>query len=153
MANNPTLDAMTEIVTQTEKEGSNAKLALVLSLGTGVFPHTEKKDVGIYVPNLRNAGEAIMKLPDTLSALGNFLELLISQSTASYGQETTRASALCKYMGIPYFRLSPPLDKVIDLTEGDKAILTDMLYTGHLYLLQKAKEIDMISRYLLSHRC
>ena len=101
MANNPTLDAMAEIVTQTEKEGNDAKLALVVSIGTGVFEAAEVEDVGIFVPNLTNAFKAIVNLPDTLSALGSFLNLLIAQSTLSNGQETVRAKAWCKSLGIP----------------------------------------------------
>ena len=41
MANNPTLDAMAEIVTQEENEESCAKCVLVVSIGTGVMPHVE----------------------------------------------------------------------------------------------------------------
>ena len=150
MANNPTLDAMAEIVTQTEKEGSNGKLALVVSVGTGVLPSAEVEDVGIFVPNLTNAFKAIVNLPDTLSALGSFLNLLISQATVSNGQETIRAEAWCKSLGIPYYRLSVELKEVIDLAESDKGVLTDMLYKGNLYLLEKVKEVDTIARYLLS---
>ena len=150
MANNPTLDAMAEIVAQTETEGSDAKLALVVSLGTGVLPSAEVEDVGIFVPNLTNVFKAIVNIPDTLSALGSFLNLLVSQATVSNGQETVRADAWCKSLGIPYYRLSVELDKVIDLSESDKKILTDMMYQGHMHLLSKAEEIDTISRYLLS---
>ena len=151
MANNPTLDAMAEIVTQTEKEGNDAKLALVVSIGTGVFEAAEVEDVGIFVPNLTNAFKAIVNLPDTLSALGSFLNLLIAQSTLSNGQETVRAKAWCKSLGIPYYRLSAELgNEIIDLAENDKGKLTDMMYKGNLYLLDKAKEVDTIARYLLS---
>lgn len=150
MANNPTLDAMVEILSQTDKEGSDARLALVVSIGTGVFPTTEVEDLSIFVPNLTNAFKAIVNLPATLSALGSFLNLFISQATASYGQETTRADVFCRSMGIPYYRLSAPLSKVIDLAETDKTVLTDMMYQGHLYLLRSGRQIDMIARYLLS---
>lgn len=151
MSNNPTLDAMSEIVMQAEKEGSDAKLALVVSLGTGVLPPPPKvEDVAIFVPNLSNLFKAITNLPDTLSAVFNFLHLLISQATVSNGQETIRANAWCKSLGIPYYRLSPPLDKIIDLTENDKKVLVDMMHQGNEYLLKNAKEVDTVARYLLS---
>lgn len=151
MANNPTLDAMSEIVNQAEREESDAKLGLVVSIGTGVPPPPPKlEDVGIFVPNLKNFFKAIANLPDTFSAVVNFLHLLISQATVSNGQETVRARAWCKSLGIPYYRLSVPLGKVIDLTESDKKVLTDMMYQGNKYLLDNAKEIDTIARYLLS---
>ena len=151
MANNPTLDAMSEIVNQAEREGSDAKLALVVSIGTGVPPPPPKvEDVGIFVPNLTNFFRAIVDLPDTFSAVVNFLHLLISQATVSNGQETIRANAWCKSLGIPYYRLSVPLEKVVDLSESDKKVLTDMMYQGNKYLLDNAKQIDTIARYLLS---
>ena len=151
MANNPTLDAMSEIVNQADREGSDAKLALVLSIGTGVPPPPPKvEDVGIFVPNLTNFFKAIRNLLDTFSAVINFLHLLISQATVSNGQETVRANAWCKSLGIPYYRLSVPLDKVIDLTENDKKVLTDMMYQGNMYLLDNVKQVDTIARYLLS---
>ena len=151
MANNPTLDAMSEIVNQADREGSDAKLALVVSIGTGVPPPPPKvEDVGIFIPNLSNFFRALGNLPDTFSAVVNFLHLLISQATVSNGQETVRANAWCKSLGIPYYRLSAPLEKVIDSTEGDKKVLTDMMYQGNKYLLDNAKDIDTIARYLLS---
>ncbi len=151
MANNPTLDAMSEIVNQADREGSDAKLALVVSIGTGVPPPLPKvEDVRIFVPNLRNFFKAIGNLLDSFSAAFNFLHLLISQATVCNGQETVRANAWCKSLGIPYYRLSVPLNKIIDPTEGDKKVLTDMMYQGNLYLLDNAKEIDTIARHLLS---
>lgn len=151
MANNPTLDAMSEIVAQTEREGSDAKLALVVSIGTGVLPPPAKvEDVGIFVPNLGNFFSALRNIPDTFSAIFNFLHLLISQATVSNGQETIRAGTWCDSLGIPYYRLSAPLDSVIDLAESDKKVLTDMMYQGNIYLLKNAKKVDTIARYLLS---
>ena len=153
MSNNPTLDAMSEIVVQAEKEGSDARLGLVVSIGTGVLPPPPKvEDVAIFVPNLSNLFKAITNLPDTLSAVFNFLHLLISQATVSNGQETVRANAWCKSLGVPYYRLSAPLDKIIDLTENDKKVLIDMMHQGNEYLLKNAKDIDTIARYLLSRQ-
>ena len=150
MANNPTLDAMAEIITQAEKEESDAKLALVVSIGTGVMPHVEVEDVGIVVPNHTNAFKAIAKLPQTFSAVQNFRDLVIAQATLSDGQETARASAWCKSLGIPYYRLSVPLSKAINLAESKMETLIDMMYQGHLYLVHNAKQVDAIARYLLS---
>ena len=151
MANNPTLDAMSEIVNQADREGRDAKLALVVSIGTGVPPPSPKVDnVGIFVPNLGNFFKAVSNLPNAFSAAVNFLHLLISQATVSNGQETVRANAWCKSLGIPYYRLSTPLDKVVDSTESDKKVLTDMMYRGNKYLLDNIKQVDAIARYLLS---
>ena len=152
MANNPTLDAMTEIVKQTEKEGKEAKIALVVSLGTGITPPSKSEDVGVFVPNLSNAFKAILRLPDTLSAIANMLHLFVSQATISNGQEVERARAWCQTIQAPYFRLSVPLDKTIDLAENDRAVLADLMYQGTLYLYDNIEQVDAIARLLLSRK-
>ncbi len=153
MANNPTLDAMAEIVMQEDKEKSGHKLAMVVSLGTGVFPPAPKTDdVTIFVPNLSNTFKAIWNIRETMSAVVNFLHILINQATISNGQEVVRAEAWCKSLGIPYHRISPSLKDIVDLTENNKAVLTDMMLQGEQYLLRNADQVDIIARSLLSHR-
>ena len=151
MANNPTLDAMADIVVQEEKEKSGRKLAMIVSLGTGIFPPAPKTDdVAIYVPNLRNFFKAISNIGDTMSAAFNFLHLIISQASVSNGQEVIRAEAWCKSLGIPYYRLSPHLNQIVDLTENDVALLTNMMLEGQTYLLRNADQVDAIVCALLS---
>ena len=152
MANNPTLDAMTEIIEQAEKEGKEAKIGLVVSLGTGVMPRADNEDVGVFVPNLKNVSQVLFRLRETLSAVTNMLHLFVSQATISDGQEVVRARAWCKTAGVPYYRLSVSMDKPIDLTEVDKAVLTDMLYRCTLYLYDNAEQVDAIARLLLSRQ-
>ena len=146
MANNPTVDAMVEIFSQEEK----AKLGLVVSIGTGVAPSAKVDNVGILVPNLQNALKSIPKLVQTFSGLSNLLQLFIAQSTRSDGQEVSRARMWCKSLNVPYFRFSPDVEKLVDLAENDKVVLTDLMYQGALYNLGIAKEIDAVARYLLS---
>ena len=150
MANNPTIDAMVEIFSQAEKENVKAKLGLVVSIGTGIAPSANVDNVGILVPNLQNLLKSIPKLVQTFSGLSHLLQLFIAQSTRSDGQEVSRARMWCKSLDVPYFRLSAPVDKLVDLAENDKTVLTDLMYQGTLYNLGIAKEIDSIARYLLS---
>ncbi len=153
MANNPTLDAMTEIVMQEDKEKSGRKLAMVVSLGTGVFPPAPNiNTVAIYVPHLNHMFKTIWNIKSTTSAVVNFLHILINQATLSDGQEVFRAGAWCKSLGIQYHRISPPLKNIIHLTENNKGVLTDMMLQGEQYLLRNADEVDIIARSLLSHR-
>ena len=144
MANNPTLDAMSEIVNQADRDGSDAKLALVASIGTGVPPLSPVDNVG----SLKFT--SVKDIPKIPSAAYNLLNLLISQATISNGQETVRAKAWCKTLGIPYYRLSAPLEEVIDATENNKKVLTDMMFQGNKYLMENAKQVDTIARHLLS---
>ena len=151
MANNPTLDAITEILEQAQRENKPVKISMVVSLGTGEVPVTEADNVGVFVPNLANAPEAILNLPTLLSSAGNILSLFIAQSTVTSGQEVKRARQWCKDTGATYYRLSVDLEESIDLTESDMKVLTDMLYQSTMYLLEHVEDIDNIARNLLSH--
>ena len=150
MANNPTIDAMVEIFSQAEREGVKAKLGLVVSIGTGIAPSAKVDNVGILVPNLQNAVKSIPKLIQTFSGLSHLLQLFIAQSTKCDGEEVERARVWCKSLDVPYFRFSAPVEKLVDLAENDKVVLTDLMYQGALYNLSIAKEIDAVARYLLS---
>ena len=151
MANNPTLDAMAEIQSQEEEEKSGRKLALVVSLGTGIFPPTTKvDDVGIYIPNLSNMYHAFLNIGNTMSAMVNFLHVLINQATISNGQEVVRAEAWCNSLGVPYFRISPKMKNVIDITENDEGVLTNMMFEAYKEHLKNYKQIDFVARSLLS---
>ena len=153
MANNPTLDAMSEIQSQEEEEKSGRKLAFVVSLGTGVFPPPPKvDDVGIYVPHLSNMYHAFLNIGNTMSAVVNFLHVLINQATISNGQEVVRAEAWCNSLGVPYFRISPELKEVVDLTESDEGVLTNMMFEAYKYHLKNYQRIDFVARSLLSRQ-
>ena len=151
MANNPTLDAMTEILEQAQRESKPVKISMVVSLGTGEVPVTKADNVGVFVPNLANAAQTLPKLPSLLSSAGNILSFFIVQSTAASGQEIKRAREWCKSVGASYFRLSVGLKGNIDLTESDLKILADMLYQSTMYLLENVEDIDTIAQNLLSH--
>ena len=152
MANNPTLAAMTEIFNQAEREGKEMKIGLVVSLGTGVIPPTDREDVGVFLPNLNNAFQSLLNLPHTLSAVSNVLHLLISQASSSNGEVVEHAQTWCKSIGAPYYRLCVPFEKAIDFTESDLSVLSDMLYQCTLYLYDNMEEVDAIARLLLSRK-
>ena len=109
MANNPTLDAMTEIFQQGIKEGKNARLGLVFSIGTGEPPSEKLGDVGVAVPRLKTILHDVFHIGKTVSGLVNLIKQFITQSTQSSGQEVIRAESWCATMDTPYVRLSPPL--------------------------------------------
>jgi len=151
MANNPTLDAMVEIYAQGKREKQNVKIGLVLSIGSGILPRNEAGLMEIYIPKISNILFSLLRLPWTIKNLSNLLQVFISQSTQSDGQETRRAKSWCESVEASYYRLSPPLAKVYDLAESDKAELTQLMYETHLYVLDKREEIDQVAKLLLSH--
>lgn len=104
IANNPTLDAMTEIheynmaLRRVGREKEAIPLSVVVSLGTGMIPVTELKEIDVFRPD---SIWDTAKLAYGISAIGN---LLVDQATASDGRVVDRARAWCSMIEVPYFR-------------------------------------------------
>jgi len=143
MANNPTLEAMSEIFSEAKKEGHKVTIGCVLSLGTGVVKPTPVKEVSVVTPHSPS------DLLHDIEAIKNLIELLIDQSTLSAGMEITQARAWCDSMAIPYFRFSPPIDN-IELNETDDTKLIKMLFDTLVYTLENRDEIDKLAKLLLT---
>ena len=150
MANNPTLDAMTEIFQQGKREGKNARLGLVFSIGTGEPPSEKLGDVGVAVPRLKTILHDVFHIGQTISGLVNLIKQFITQSTQSNGQEVIRAESWCATMNTPYVRLSPPLSKNFDLAESRKEAIVQFMYEAHSYILKNGPQIDTVAKTLLS---
>ena len=139
MANNPTLDAMSEIF-----------LGLVFSLGTGDPPTKELQNVGVAVPRLKTILRDIANIGRTISGLMNLINQFIAQSIQSSGQEVVRAESWCTSMNTPYIRLSPPLTRNYDLGESDKDVIVQFMYEAHKFIIENAAQIDTVAKTLLS---
>ena len=150
MANNPTLDAMTEIIDQGDREKENVKICLVVSIGTGKPPSSDVESQDIHVPKLSDILGSISNAYETVSGFVNLLNTFISQSTQADGQEVTRARAWCKSIDAPFFRLSPSLSRPCDLSESRKGRLIQLMFEAHLYMLRNAEQVDTVAKILLS---
>ena len=154
MANNPTLDSLTEILDQGVKESKEIKIGLVLSIGTGVAPIQKVKDFDVDLPHLKHLLLHLLKLIPLVikDAIGlyHLVNMFIAQSTHAGGQALRRVEAWCNTMKAPYFRLSAEYEKSYDLAEYKLIPLTEIMYAGHKYALQNMKEIDKVARILLT---
>ena len=157
MANNPTLTALTEITNQGEKEHKSVKIGLVLSVGTGIPPTRNYKDVSTYIPHLslKSLVHTITHLSEVVSGDMHTINQFISVSTQSDGIVVDQARAWCKHMGANlkyrlYHRFSPDLPKVYGIGEVDTPTLIAIMYTGFKYALEKKAEIDEVAKILLS---
>ena len=147
MANNPTLDAIVEIHSQAEKEGSNSKIGCVVSLGTGYTAPKAVDNIEVFIPGL--SFKTISSLYGTLSGVQSLLDLFVTQVTQSDGQEVLRSKMWCKSMGTPYYRLSPLLQEEIDPLSDDEEAIINMLYETQKYNLDNPDIIDSIAKCLL----
>lgn len=150
IANNPTLDAITEIheynmaLRSVGREAeaipvsivfnflffilnfvmASLQVSAVISLGTGMIPVTELKEIDVFRPDsLFDAAklaygisaigkcEKIRQFPSSFQRSVCLLivwkfagNLLVDQATASDGRVVDRARAWCSMIGVPYFR-------------------------------------------------
>ncbi|GJQ68322.1 hypothetical protein Trydic_g16917 [Trypoxylus dichotomus] len=140
IANNPTIDALTEIhsynkaLIATNREDEQNPVSIVVSLGTGLVPTKDTIQLPEYLPD---ALKVLIEAPGILS-------MLIDQATASDGRLVERANAWCSSLGIPYFRFNPQLSEEVGLNEKCNYKLCRILWETKVYMhtnLQKIKEV------------
>ena len=128
IANNPTLDILTEIqeynfaLQHRDPTAEPQKVGLVVSLGTGETPEEEVDSVGL-----------------NWSGAENLTRLLVGLATGTTPRVVDRARAWCNMAGIKYFSFNPPLAQRIFLDETNdevtkynkKNTLAITLYSAH----------------------
>ncbi|XP_043281433.1 85/88 kDa calcium-independent phospholipase A2 isoform X2 [Venturia canescens] len=130
IANNPTLDAMTEIheynlaLVATGREAEVKPLSLVVSIGTGLIPVSPLKDIDVFRPE--SLWDTV-RLGMGISALGN---LLVDQATACDGRVVDRARTWCSMIGVPYYRFNPQLSQEVAMDEKNDKVLAEMIWTA-----------------------
>ena len=147
IVNNPTMDAIVEILRESDKEGKPAKLGCVLSLGTGKAPVQYVDNVAITMPTFSLS--ALRDIPSNISAVKNMAGIVMEELTKSDGEEIIRAETICKAFGSSYYRMTPQLKSNINLVEGDINKIIDIMYDCLLYLQSEREKIDQIARQLL----
>ena len=134
IANNPTLDAMTEIheynlaLKAIGREEEAIPLAMVVSLGTGLIPTSPLKDIDVFLP------ETIWHTAKFAMGISVLAELLVDQATASGGRIVDRARAWCSMIGVPYYRFNPPLSHDIPMDEKSDEVLAGMIWSAKAFM-------------------
>ncbi|XP_036421052.1 85/88 kDa calcium-independent phospholipase A2 isoform X2 [Colossoma macropomum] len=149
LANNPTLDAMTEIhqynkALKTQgREDEVCKLGVVVSLGTGKPPQVEVNSVDVFRPSNP------LELAKSFIGVKELGKMLVDCCTDSDGCAVDRARAWCEMADINYHRLSPQLSTEVMLDEVSDAILVDMLWETQMYLYENREIIQTLAQQLL----
>jgi len=148
IANNPTLDIMTEVherncALKSVGRGADAKdIGVVVSLGTG-DPPVEKVDcIDLFIP------DSIMNLPQLYMGMSAMGRLMVDQASSSLNRVVDRARAWCSMAGISYYRLSPMLASDISLDETNDEILVEMLWMTQSYMYEKREKIKDLVKIL-----
>uniref|UniRef100_F6WG51 phospholipase A2 n=1 Tax=Equus caballus TaxID=9796 RepID=F6WG51_HORSE len=150
LANNPTLDAMTEIHEYNQdliRKGQDSKvkkLSVVVSLGTGRSPQVPVTCVDVFRPS--NPWE----LAKTVFGAKELGKMVVDCCTDPDGRAVDRARAWCEMVGIQYFRLNPQLGTDIMLDEINDSVLVNALWETEVYIYEHREQFQKLIQLLLS---
>ncbi|MBN3323423.1 PLPL9 phospholipase, partial [Atractosteus spatula] len=149
LANNPTLDAMTEIhrYNKTAKAQGRRqevqRLGVVVSLGTGKPPQVAVNSVDVFRPSNP------LELAKTFVGAKELGKMLVDCCTDSDGCAVDRARSWCEMTETTYFRLSPQFSMEVMLDEVNDAVLVNMLWETQMYLYQQREKVQALAQQLL----
>ncbi|XP_067554161.1 85/88 kDa calcium-independent phospholipase A2 isoform X5 [Pseudorca crassidens] len=150
LANNPTLDAMTEIHEYNQDlirkgQGNKVKkLSVVVSLGTGRSPQVPVTCVDVFRPS------SPWELAKTVFGAKELGKMVVECCTDPDGRAVDRARAWCEMVGIQYFRLSPQLGTDIMLDEVNDTVLVNALWQTEVYIYEHREQFQELIQLLLS---
>ncbi|KAM9683772.1 85/88 kDa calcium-independent phospholipase A2 isoform 1-T1 [Dama dama] len=150
LANNPTLDAMTEIheynqdLIRKGQDNKVKKLSLVVSLGTGRSPQVPVTCVDVFRPS--NPWE----LAKTVFGAKELGRMVVDCCTDPDGRAVDRARAWCEMVDIQYFRLNPQLGTDIMLDEVNDTVLVNALWETEVYIYEHREQFQKLVQLLLS---
>ncbi|KAK1129737.1 hypothetical protein K0M31_019451 [Melipona bicolor] len=145
IANNPTLDAMTEIheynlaLKAIGREQEVIPLSLVVSLGTGLIPTSPLKEIDVFRP------ESLWDTAKLAMGMSVLAVLLVDQATASDGRVIDRARNWCSMIGVPYYRFNPQLSQDIAMDEKSDEILAEMIWTTKAFMRANRDQINELA--------
>ncbi|XP_035986593.1 85/88 kDa calcium-independent phospholipase A2 isoform X2 [Fundulus heteroclitus] len=148
LANNPTLDAMTEIhqfnksLKAEGREMDVKKLGIVVSLGTGKPPQEVVTSVDVFRPSNP------LELAKTFVGAKELGKMLVDCCTDSDGCAVDRARAWCEMIDTIYQRLSPQLSQEVMLDEVSDEVLVNMLWETQMYLFEKREVLQSLAKML-----
>ncbi|XP_026803862.3 85/88 kDa calcium-independent phospholipase A2 isoform X1 [Pangasianodon hypophthalmus] len=151
LANNPTLDAMTEIHQYNKALKAQGRgdevccLGVVVSLGTGKPPQVPVNSVDVFRPSNP------LELAKSFVGVKELGKMLVDCCTDSDGCAVDRARAWCEMTDINYHRLSPQLSTEVLLDEVSDAVLVNMLWETQMYVYENRELINTLAQQLLQH--
>lgn len=152
IANNPTLDCITEIheynlaMKAMDPQYEMAPITLVVSVGTGEIPVHELKEIDVTRPD---SFLGATKLVFGIAQLGT---LIIDQATQSSGRVVDRARSWCSMIGVPYYRFSPKMSEEIDINERNDEKLVNMVWECQAYMYSQRSVVNELATLLKGYQ-
>lgn len=153
IANNPTLDALTEFILYNEalktrnRKDEMEDLDLVVSIGTGKVPVKPRKNSLDFVPPFPSLIHPIRTYRNIIKGK-EILFMLMDEATCSDNHVVDRSMAWCRGMNVPQFRLSPPLSNDIPLDQIDDIKVINSLYETKAYMYAMRNQIRALIELL-----
>ncbi|CAL1540222.1 unnamed protein product [Lymnaea stagnalis] len=148
IANNPTMDVLTEIheynmgLRMLNRSSETRPIGCVISLGCGRVPSIDVHSTDVFYPTGPiDAYKAVVGA----TALGR---LVIDQATVSEGRVVDRARAWCSMINVPYYRFSPQLSEDISLDCHDTKALINMMWETHCYMVANRHRLNELGSLL-----
>ncbi|XP_054159621.1 85/88 kDa calcium-independent phospholipase A2-like [Oppia nitens] len=151
MANNPTLDALSEhqlyqnALKAVGRQNETQTLDLVLSLGTGRPPIVPMEPVDL----VKLWSYSLKEWYKNTAYLKQMFTLMINQVTATEGHITDRVESWCCGINTPYFRLNPILSEDISLNETSDVEICNGLWETMAYLYSVKDDLKAFLQLLL----
>ncbi|CAM1291435.1 PLA2G6 (predicted) [Pycnogonum litorale] len=148
IANNPTLDLITEIHVYNQvlkcldRVDEMRDILCVVSLGTGKLP-VISTDIDVFRP------DRIWDTAKAFRGMSALVNLIVDQATCSNGKVIDRARAWCHMIDVPYFRFNPSISKNINLDETSNELLIKMLWDTMVYMHSQKHTINDLRKILL----
>ncbi|XP_002119484.2 85/88 kDa calcium-independent phospholipase A2-like [Ciona intestinalis] len=143
VANNPTLDTLTEIHKYNKElvrtgAGEYKKIGLVLSIGTAQMKTTTARSLDL------NWSSSPIALMNTALAGSELAQMMVDVCCQSNDYVVERAKAWCETMDASYFRLNPFMEDEVQLNETNDEILLNLLWDTQVYLQENKHLIEGI---------
>lgn len=147
MANNPTLDGLTEFALYNEalrhknRLDEMESLGLVLSLGTGRVP-VKPRESSIDLTTLGSFN--LVKTYKNAIVAKDILLMVLDEATGTEGHVVDRAMAWCHGINVPYFRISTPLSEDLQLDETDDVEVINSMWETKAYIHAMDKQVTAL---------
>jgi calcium-independent phospholipase A2 len=125
LANNPSETGLTAIQTFHHSQGSHLPIALVVSIGSGIYPAEALGKID--VQDFLFFGKQWLNFKDTVRKRAKNLIQLLSNALVESETVAENTKARCEGQGIPYYRFSPKLAETVATGETDNGVLINMI--------------------------
>lgn len=160
LANNPTMDALSELSMLQHDSASASKdaaiwkqrshIGLVLSVGCGQNPVQQLDPNDVAQMGRVGSPDDYLKLVLARDGVRALSELLVASACEADGHIVARASSWCSAIDASFVRLNPPVGECVPLNSTEPRTLIGLLCDTERFLASRRTLIDSLCALLLT---